>query len=451
MGRLLLLYLFLFGGLVLAASPDEQILKRADSLAKSKDKTELFRAYNDYKNLYLRALMESNDALCRSALDGIVHSGKKLSIDVARYEKELVSLPTAEQRAGAAPVKILGRHHLEQVYWKDERIVLAFNKPLKAHQVNYFKLIDEKKNSYRYIFDIHASLQQKNHVLTHAGIKRIKLAQYDVKTLRLVIENNTALKIRFKREGELLLISTGVSAPQSSHVASKSVLSRKVIVLDPGHGGRDSGAVGYGKYREKAITLQIAKKLRDIIKANGHTVYMTRTRDTYLQLKERTAYANHKNADLFISIHANAVPKKKDFDRTHGIEIYFLSPARSERAENVAAMENSVEIEEMNRYGKESFLNFLNREKIIASNKLAIDLQQGALGTLRKHYPNVKDKGVRKGPFWVLVGAQMPAVLVEAGFITNPTEAKRMANSTYQKRFAQGIAEGIERYFAKNP
>ena len=99
----------------------------------------------------------------------------------------------------------------------------------------------------------------------------------------------------------------------------------------------------------------------------------------------------------------------------------------------------------------DSFLNFLNREKILASNKLAIDLQQGVLRTLRKNYSKIKDGGVRKGPFWVLVGAQMPAVLVEVGFVSNPIEAKRLITSRYQKRFAQGLAEGIERYFIKNP
>jgi N-acetylmuramoyl-L-alanine amidase len=93
---------------------------------------------------------------------------------------------------------------------------------------------------------------------------------------------------------------------------------------------------------------------------------------------------------------------------------------------------------------------FLNNHKIVASNKLAIDLQQGVLAELRKYYKGVKDGGVREGPFWVLVGAQMPAVLIEVGFITHPIEAKRLVNKLYQKRFAKGIADGIERYFIKN-
>ena len=105
---------------------------------------------------------------------------------------------------------------------------------------------------------------------------------------------------------------------------------------------------------------------------------------------------------------------------------------------------------DMKAYEQTNFLGLLNRHKIIASNKLAIDLQGGMLSALNKSYKNVKDGGVREGPFWVLVGAQMPAVLVEVGFISNPTEAKRLVNRRYQKKLATGLADGIERYFANN-
>ena len=104
----------------------------------------------------------------------------------------------------------------------------------------------------------------------------------------------------------------------------------------------------------------------------------------------------------------------------------------------------------MNKYGKNSFLNLLNHHNILASNKLAIDLQRGMLGALNKKYKDVKDGGVREGPFWVLVGAQMPSVLVEVGFISNSSEAKRLVNDRYRKIMAKGLANGIERYFAKN-
>jgi len=435
-------------------------LEHAKVLAKSTDKTKLFKAYNDCKSLYLDSLVSGNLSIRRGALECIVASADKLRIEVGKYRKELASLkPVAKKLATAKPkkavskVKVIKRHHLKSARWDGAELVLEFSEPLKNHQVNYFKLIDKKQKSYRYIFDIDSSMQQQTHPLTHAQIKRIKIAQHTTTRLRLVLENDSSLPIRFRLRQNRLIITPGVKevvAPKPVYTAAPDT-SSKVIVIDPGHGGRDSGAVGYKKYREKMVTLQIATELSKILKANGYKVYMTRTGDTYLKLRKRTEVANRKNADMFISIHANAIARKKDYEKVYGIETYFLSPARSERAENVAALENSAEIEDMNHYGKESFLNFLNREKIIASNKLAIDLQQGALRVLRKHYSKVRDGGVRKGPFWVLVGAQMPAVLVEVGFITNTMEAKRIANRTYQKYFAQGLAEGIDRYFAKNP
>jgi N-acetylmuramoyl-L-alanine amidase len=191
-----------------------------------------------------------------------------------------------------------------------------------------------------------------------------------------------------------------------------------------------------------------SQELKKILRARGYKVYMTRDRDKFVKLSKRTEFANKKKADIFISIHANAVGRK-NAKKVQGVECYFLSPSRSKRAERVAAKENSADLSDMNRYGKNTFLNFLNSHKIVASNKLAIDLQRGMLGALNKKY-KVRDGGVREGPFWVLVGAQMPAVLVEVGFISHPTEAKRLVNSHYRKTMAIGLANGIERYFAKN-
>ena len=181
----------------------------------------------------------------------------------------------------------------------------------------------------------------------------------------------------------------------------------------------------------------------------GYKVYMTRDNDTFIELKERTAMANRKDADLFISIHANAV-SSSSADKACGIETYFLSPSRSSRATRVAAMENSTDISEMSNYGKSTFLSFTTNLNRIASNKLAIDVQKGLLGNLRKYHKDVIDAGVREGPFWVLVGAQMPAILVEIGFITNPEESQQLADKTYESDMACGIANGVDRYFINN-
>lgn len=115
----------------------------------------------------------------------------------------------------------------------------------------------------------------------------------------------------------------------------------------------------------------------------------------------------------------------------------------------MAALENKSDMKEMDYFSKQTFLNVFNREKIIAANKAALDVQQGMLNALRISY-KVRDGGVREAPFWVLVGAQMPSILIEVGYITNPTEAMRMFNITYQTKIAKGIADGIDSYFMKN-
>jgi len=238
------------------------------------------------------------------------------------------------------------------------------------------------------------------------------------------------------------------SKKKSIYKAPLRVDRNKVIVIDAGHGGKDPGAVGYKRYREKVVVYKISQELKNILKSRGYKVYMTRDKDRFVKLSKRTKYANKKHADIFVSIHANAVPKRHA-KKTHGIECYFLSPSRSARAKKIAAKENSADLSDMNMYGKSSYLNLVNHHNIVASNKLAIDLQRGMLGALNKKYKNVKDAGVREGPFWVLVGAQMPSVLIEVGFITHPTEAKRLVSDNYRKTMARGMADGIERYFAK--
>lgn len=225
---------------------------------------------------------------------------------------------------------------------------------------------------------------------------------------------------------------------------------QKRIVLDAGHGGKDCGALGVMKVCEKVITLNIAKLLEIELKKRGYIVYMTRSKDYYLGLRERTQYANNKGADLFISIHANSVPKHSS-KTANGVETYFLSTARSERARHIAEKENKDSIEVMNLFSKQTFLNSINSHRLIASNKLAIDVQSGILKSLRKDYSNVLDGGVREGPFWVLAGALMPSILVEVGYTSHPHEGRRINHKDYQKSIAQGIADGIDGYFEKNP
>ncbi|QEE95964.1 N-acetylmuramoyl-L-alanine amidase [Helicobacter pylori] len=223
----------------------------------------------------------------------------------------------------------------------------------------------------------------------------------------------------------------------------------KKIVLDAGHGGKDCGAMSANLVCEKDIVLEVVKFLHKELKKRGYSVLLTRDKDIYIDLVGRTELANKKGADLFISVHANSIPKRST-SNAHGIETYFLSTARSERARKVAEQENKDDVNLMDYFSKSLLLNSLNTQRLIVSNKLAIDVQYGMLQSVRKNYPDVVDGGVREGPFWVLAGALMPSILIEIGYNSHAIESKRIQSKPYQKILAKGIADGIDSFFSKN-
>ncbi len=223
----------------------------------------------------------------------------------------------------------------------------------------------------------------------------------------------------------------------------------KKIVLDAGHGGKDCGAMSANLVCEKDIVLEVVKFLHKELKKRGYSVLLTRDKDIYIDLVGRTELANKKSADLFISVHANSIPKHST-SNAHGIETYFLSTARSERARKVAEQENKDDVNLMDYFSKSLLLNSLNTQRLIVSNKLAIDVQYGMLQSIRKNYPDVVDGGVREGPFWVLAGALMPSILIEIGYNSHAIESKRIQSKPYQKILAKGIADGIDSFFSKN-
>ncbi|GAA7560604.1 N-acetylmuramoyl-L-alanine amidase [Helicobacter pylori] len=223
----------------------------------------------------------------------------------------------------------------------------------------------------------------------------------------------------------------------------------KKIVLDAGHGGKDCGAMSANLVCEKDIVLEVVKFLHKELKKRGYSVLLTRDKDIYIDLVARTDLANKKSADLFISVHANSIPKRST-SNAHGIETYFLSTARSERARKVAEQENKDNVNLMDYFSKSLLLNSLNTQRLVVSNKLAIDVQYGMLQSVRKNYPDVVDGGVREGPFWVLAGALMPSILIEIGYNSHAIESKRIQSKPYQKILAKGIADGIDSFFSKN-
>lgn len=237
-------------------------------------------------------------------------------------------------------------------------------------------------------------------------------------------------------------VGNGKDLPPSA-LAKQLALGVQRIVIDPGHGGRDYGAPGYLKgVHEKQIVLSISKRLaKKIRKQLGYEVILTRSSDRYMTLEERTALANTKNADLFISIHTNSHRDR----RAYGVETYFLNLATDNEAIMVAAMENATSEKNISDL-QTILLDLMQHAKINESSRLAVHVQGSMNTRLKKKYSRIKNKGVKQAPFYVLLGAQMPAILIETSFISNKRECKRLTDPGYQDALVQGIVDGIKKY-----
>jgi len=226
-------------------------------------------------------------------------------------------------------------------------------------------------------------------------------------------------------------------------LAKQLALGVRRIVIDPGHGGRDFGAPGYLKgVHEKKVVLQLARRLAKKIRDKLHCeVFLTRNGDRNLTLEERTAIANTKNADLFISIHTNGARDR----RAYGIETYFLNLATDNDAILVAARENATSTKNISDL-QTILSDLMQNAKINESSRLAVHVQRSMYRHLRKSYSRIKNKGVKQAPFYVLLGAQMPSILIETAFISNSRECKRIINAKYQDRMCEAIVNGIRQY-----
>ncbi len=221
----------------------------------------------------------------------------------------------------------------------------------------------------------------------------------------------------------------------------------ETVIIDPGHGGRDPGAIGPHGLKEKKITLDIAKRLKKILQKNGFKVVMTRDKDKFVSLQERVKIANRYKNAIFVSIHCNAVPKYKR-NKIRGVETYFLSPAKTDWARAVEARENAA-LELTNNAPDIQGLDFLlwdiaQNEFLEASNMLAEEIQ-----SYLPKKTKIPDRGVSQAGFYVLKRNFMPGVLVETAFISNPKEEKLLKSSAFRQKIAEGIAKGIMKFKEK--
>ena len=213
------------------------------------------------------------------------------------------------------------------------------------------------------------------------------------------------------------------------------------IVLDPGHGGNDSGARAAHGIWEKEVTLAIARELRGLLRGAQYEVAMTRDADTFVSLRQRAQLANVEQADLFVSIHVNSVPSRD----CHAVETYYLGPADDPRAEQLAGRENhdsGYHLADFRRLLESAYVNVRQTE----SRKLAHAVQQELVTVLGNTNPAIRNKGVRSAPFLVLVATDSPGILAEVSCLSNEEEARRLAEPAYRQRIARALFLGIHAY-----
>ncbi len=396
--------------------------------------------------------------------------GAKLCVEAGFYVLFIIfsCFLVPHSHAAVNPVDVKGlRYHVTSQYL---RIVIDLSGPVEIPATN--KLTGPE----RLFLDIkNAKLSkelQKSYAINDPLIKAVRLGQFDANTVRIVFDlgsPNYDFKI-FNLEDPYRLIIDVFSktadgkkqAPENIQKPAEppkpdanreaALIQRKIIVLDAGHGGHDSGAVGPTGLFEKDVVLDIVLRMRSIINREYplYKVILTRDSDVFVPLPERARIANKSEADFFLSVHANASPNRK----ARGIETYLLNWTNDEEALRVAARENAISVKRMKQVQSELgvILASLDRDrKRDGSLNLAGNIQRLLISTIRPLYPRVADLGVKQALFYVLVDAQMPSALAEVSFISNPDEEKLLADGEYRQEIAASLVAGINAYFTSMP
>jgi N-acetylmuramoyl-L-alanine amidase len=262
-------------------------------------------------------------------------------------------------------------------------------------------------------------------------------------------------QIDYVQDMHTVLVSLRPKKAASEKPAPEAVTGAiQTIVIDPGHGGIDPGAIGPSGKKEKDLVLGIALELRDLLKKNKEIrIFMTREKDDFVPLGQRTRMANERKADLFVSIHANAISgSQKKKETTRGYKAYFLSQAKNEEDKLAAMRENAViQLEEKpQNYGalKNVLINLAGDEYLRESQDLCILVDQRFTGALHQKITR-QPPGIGQANFWVLNGAYMPSILIETGYITSPDEERLLSDRAFQKEIAAAIYEAVMNFKKK--
>jgi N-acetylmuramoyl-L-alanine amidase len=233
-------------------------------------------------------------------------------------------------------------------------------------------------------------------------------------------------------------LRTGALAQRDESVAAQLGLKVRRVVIDPGHGGKDTGAVGPHGLREKDVALSIARKLAARLRAQGLSVVLTRDRDVFVPLDDRTRIANEAHADLFVSIHCNAARKR----HLTGVETWTLNVASSRYAARLAAFENASDQRTVSDL-RLILADLATKANATDARELASSVQTSLVRHLRSRVGSVRDNGVKQALFYVLLGTHMPSILIETAFLSNPEEERRLRSTSYQDGTADAIARGV--------
>jgi len=306
-------------------------------------------------------------------------------------------------------------------------------------------------------------LHNKTYLVQNDYISQIRIAQRSPNTVRVVVDLDFSKVKRFQiwpafdpfrividiYPKETDSDASTEKSPQPAQptkegysMARQLGLGIQRIVIDPGHGGKDPGAIGKSGTMEKIIVLDICQRLKKLLGANNNLeVIMTRESDIYVPVENRTVIANQKRADLFVSVHANSNPSKK----RSGVETFYLNFSQDPSVIETAALENATSTKKLSEM-RSILEKIAKNSKVMESKELANDIQKNLVLTLQKKYKDVKDLGYKGGPFWVLIGVETPSVLVEVSYLSNSREETRLKNVQYRQYIAQGIYNGIKEY-----
>jgi N-acetylmuramoyl-L-alanine amidase len=306
-------------------------------------------------------------------------------------------------------------------------------------------------------------LHNKTYLVKNDYISQIRIAQRSPSTVRIVVDLDFQKVKRFQvwpafdpfrividiYPHESALETPTEQPPQPAKptkegysMARQLGLGIQRIVIDPGHGGKDPGAMGRSGTKEKIIVLDICQRLKKLLGNNNDLeVIMTRESDIYVPVENRTVIANQKRADLFVSVHANSNPSKK----RSGVETFYLNFSKDPSVIQTAALENATSTKNLSEM-RSILEKIAKNSKVMESKELANDIQKNLVTTLRKKYKDVKDLGYKGGPFWVLIGVETPSVLVEVSYLSNSREETRLKSTQYRQYIAQGIYNGIKEY-----